>query len=255
MGSISDELPVLVLDEMNPELIIGSRTMEEFRCSLDFDSNQFFTGKGECSAVPIDMVPLQEPTRLEQCQTTTEAIDNHRSNQSSSEGFTITHSHATRDAQHYPFQARSSHSATQEGQGKTEPELTTQIVQTVDSHLDNDLEEILRLTAPDIEEGPRDRLREMISKYRDVFALRDAELGATDLVEHHIVTTDSKPIKLPAHRIAPAKLYIVEEEVSSMLERGGVIQQSNNPYSAPIVLVKKKTGALGFVWTIEHSTV
>ena len=166
------------------------------------------------------MVPLQKPTRLEQCQTTTEAIDNQRSNRSTSEGLKIIRSHATRGAQHYPFQARSSHSATQEGQGKAETELTTQIVQTLDWHLDNDLEEILRLTAPDIEEGPRDQLKKMISKYRDLFALRDAELGTTDLVEHHIVTTDSKPIKLPAHRIAPAKLYIVEEEVSSMLEGG-----------------------------------
>ena len=157
---------MLVLDEMNPELIIGSRTMKEFRCSLDFYSNQFWTGKGECSAPPIGMAPSQKPTRLEQCQTTTEAIDNHRSNRSTSEGLKITRSHATRGAQHYPFQARSSHSATQEGQGKAEPELTTQIVQTVDWHLDNDLEEILRLTAPDIEEGPRDRLREIISKYR-----------------------------------------------------------------------------------------
>ena len=93
-------------------------------------------------------------------------------------------------------------------------------------HFDSNVEEILQLTVVDVEEGPLDRLREMIRKYRDVFTLRDSELETTDLVEHHIVTTDSKPIKLPAHRIAPAKFHIVEEEISSMSERGSSNRQT-----------------------------
>ena len=113
-----------------------------------------------------------------------------------------------------------------------------QTVQSVGWDFDSDVDEILQLTAPDIEDGPRERLREMVCKYRDVFALRDSELGTTDLVEHHIVTTDSKPIKIPAHRIAPVKLHKVEEEMTSILERG-VKQPSNSRYSDPIVLVKK----------------
>ena len=80
VGSIN-ELPVLVLDEKNPELIFRSRTMEEFRCSLDFDSNHFWTGKGEGSSVLVEMVFLQDPTRLEKCQTAIEADDGQRHDQ------------------------------------------------------------------------------------------------------------------------------------------------------------------------------
>ena len=244
VGSINDELPVLMLDEMNPELIIGSRTMEEFGCSLDFDSNQFWTGKGEGSAVPVEMIPLQDPTRFEKCQTATEADDGHRHDQTPSADCLLTPAHATRGAQHYPFQPVGSPKVPGEQQETTTPTVT-QTVQSVGWEYDSDVERILQLTAPDMEDGPRERLRELVCKYRDVFALRDSELGTTDLVEHHIVTTDSKPIKIPAHRISPAKLHIVEEEVTSMLERG-VIQSSSSPYSAPIVLVKKKDGSTRF---------
>ena len=244
VGSINDERPVLVLDETNPVLIIGSRTMEEFRCSLDFDSNQFWTGKGEGSAVPVEMIPLQDPTRLEKCQTATEADDGHRHDQTPSADCLLTPAHATRGAQHYPFQPVGSPKEPGEQQETTTPTVT-QTLQSVVWKYDSDVERILQLTAPDMEDGPRERLRELVCKYRDVFALRDSELGTTDLVEHHIVTTDSKPIKIPAYRISPAKLHIVEEEVTSMLERG-VIQPSSSPYSAPIVLVKKKDGSTRF---------
>ena len=87
----------------------------------------------------------------------------------------------------------------------------------------------------------RDRLKQLISTYRDVFALTDAELGQTKLVTHRIDTGDSAPIKIPPHRTSPAKMPIIRDEVKSMLEKG-VIQPSKSLYSAPIVLQTKKDG-------------
>ena len=148
---------MLVLDEMNPELIIGSRTMEEFRCSLDFDSNQFWTGKGEGSAVPVEMIPLQDPTRLEKCQTATEENDGQRHDQTPSADRLLAPAHATRGAQHYPFQPVGSPKTPGEQQETTTPTMT-QTVQSVGWEYDSDVEKILQLTAPDIEDGPRERL-------------------------------------------------------------------------------------------------
>ena len=64
-------------------------------------------------------------------------------------------------------------------------------------HLDEDIEKILELAAPEVTGTERDRLTRLISTYRDVFALTDAELGQTKLVTHRIDTGDSGPIKIP----------------------------------------------------------
>ena len=84
-----------------------------------------------------------------------------------------------------------------------------------------------------------------IDKLADVFALTDAELGQTNLVTHRIDTGDAGPIRIPPHRAPPAKMPIIKKEVQSMLEKG-VIQPSKSPYSAPIVLQKKKDGSWRF---------
>ena len=65
-----------------------------------------------------------------------------------------------------------------------------------------DIEKILELAAPEVTGTERDRLKQLISTYRDVFALTDAELGQTKLVTHRIDTGDSAPIKIPPSNIS-----------------------------------------------------
>ena len=96
--------------------------MEGLRCSLDFDSNQFWTGEG--SAVPVEMVPLQDLTRLEKCQTAPEADDDQRHDQTLLAECLSAPAHATRGAQHYPFQAVDSPKTPEEQQETTAPPMT-----------------------------------------------------------------------------------------------------------------------------------
>ena len=112
-------------------------------------------------------------------------------------------------------------------------------------YLDEDVEKILDLSAPDVTETEKTRLKELVQEYRDVFALTDAELDQTNLVTHKIDTGDTCPIKIPPHRASPAKLPIIREEFQSTLKRG-VIQPFKSPYSAPIVLQTKKDGSWRF---------
>ncbi|MEL7181406.1 MAG: reverse transcriptase domain-containing protein, partial [Pseudomonadota bacterium] len=104
---------------------------------------------------------------------------------------------------------------------------------------------IVGLTSGAIAGPAKDTLEDIVRDFRDVFAVRDSELGATNQVYHHINTGDSRPIKLPPHRVAPGKLPDVKAEVQDMLQRG-IIQPSNSPYSAPIVMVRKKDGSNRF---------
>ena len=108
--------------------------------------------------------------------------------------------------------------------------------------LDQEVDQILELSAPGVSGVALDRLRALVQEYWDVFALKNHELGCTDIVQHQIDTGDSPLIKKAPHRISQAKIPIIQEELKVMLEKG-VIQPSSSPYSAPIVLQKKKDGS------------
>ena len=111
--------------------------------------------------------------------------------------------------------------------------------------LNEDIETILDLAAPNVDGEARKQLQLLVSEFRDVFALTDEELGLTKLTVHKIDTGDSPPIKRPPHRMAPGKLPEMKAEVETMLARG-IIRPSKSPYSSPIVMVKKKDGSNRF---------
>ncbi|UYV84065.1 hypothetical protein LAZ67_X001038, partial [Cordylochernes scorpioides] len=64
-------------------------------------------------------------------------------------------------------------------------------------------------------------------------------------VKHRIHTGDHPPIKQRPYRVSKREREIMQKEVDTMLERK-VIQPSESPWSAPVVLVKKKDGTWRF---------
>ena len=115
----------------------------------------------------------------------------------------------------------------------------------------DDTTHIAELTSGNIAGSARDNLEDNVREFKDVFAVRDSEIGATNQVCHQ--HGDSRPIKIPPHRVALAvKLSDVKAEVQDMLQRG-VIQPFNSPSSAPIVMVRKKTGQTDSAWTNADS--
>jgi len=65
--------------------------------------------------------------------------------------------------------------------------------------------------------------------------------GPTDLVEHKIRLKSDLPIKQRYRPRNPAMQGIIDDEVREM-ERAGVIEPSQSPWSSPIVIAKKKDG-------------
>lgn len=86
-------------------------------------------------------------------------------------------------------------------------------------------------------------LRELISKYDDVFSKGDDDIGLCNKVEHRIPTTDDIPVKIPYRRIPPNQWAEVRDYLSNAL-KVGVIRESCSPYAAPVVVVPKKDGKL-----------
>lgn len=69
--------------------------------------------------------------------------------------------------------------------------------------------------------------------------------GLTHLVEHKIKLKSEEPIKQRYYPRNPAMQQIIYDEVDRMLTEG-VIEPSSSPWSSPVVLVKKSTGAYRF---------
>lgn len=67
-----------------------------------------------------------------------------------------------------------------------------------------------------------------------------SKLGCTTMVEHKIVA-NSTPIKSRYYPVSPIIQKEIDKELNRMLELG-IIEESNSPWSSPIVMVRKKSG-------------
>ena len=89
---------------------------------------------------------------------------------------------------------------------------------------------------------------DLIYDYKEVFYLYNGDLGFCDALKHSIPTTMDKPVYLP-HRQIPVQL---QQEVRKCLEswlKQGIIRLSKSPYASQVVIVRKKSGEIIFVWT------
>jgi hypothetical protein len=94
-------------------------------------------------------------------------------------------------------------------------------------------------------ERDREKIKQMLVKYRDVFIWPGQPLSTTDRAEHAINTGEQTPIRQKARRVGPVAEEAIEKEVAQMKEKG-VIVESHSPWSSPVVLVKKKNGEVRF---------
>ena len=83
---------------------------------------------------------------------------------------------------------------------------------------------------------------ELLHKYDDIVALRGDQLGATDIIKHHIsVPPGTPPIYIPAYRVPHSQKEKIETEVEKLLKQE-IIQESNTPWNFPLLAVPKSDG-------------
>ena len=79
-------------------------------------------------------------------------------------------------------------------------------------------------------------LKELVGRYPDIFSDKP---GNTTLVEHSNELTDARPVWVKHYKFPFAKINMVKEEIKQMLQMD-VIEPSNSPYCAPLLLVRKR---------------
>ena len=107
------------------------------------------------------------------------------------------------------------------------------------------LQPLIERASIELTSQQRHALEKVLIEYQDVFVGPDGRLGRTDLVKHKIDTGSSDPIRLPPRRTAYAQKKIIEEQLESMTKQD-IIEPSNSPYAAPVLLVTKKDGSVRF---------
>jgi hypothetical protein len=107
------------------------------------------------------------------------------------------------------------------------------------------LEDVIAAAKPHLINGEFQELGELLTEYEDIFSGNIEDYGRTNKVYHRINTGDAKPIRQPPRRLPLAKQAEVSEMLNDM-QCHGVIEESDSPWSSPIVLVRKKNGELHF---------
>ena len=82
------------------------------------------------------------------------------------------------------------------------------------------------------------KVENLLRENSDIFSSSDEDIGRTNIVKHHIVTGNARPVKQPPRRLPVHQRSEADAQTKSMLDRG-IIQPSSSPWASPIVMVKK----------------
>ena len=94
--------------------------------------------------------------------------------------------------------------------------------------------------SPELTSDERKQLKELMVEYDDIFS--DVP-QVTNIIEHKVVTRTEEPVYKRAYPIPYALRDTVKKEIDDML-KSGIVEPSDSPYAAPIVLIKKKDQSL-----------
>ena len=114
-----------------------------------------------------------------------------------------------------------------------------------DSYVDNDFLNKFTLKLDHLDNQQIKQVHNLLCKYSDLFDVDKKSTATVTMVEHEIDTGNTKPIHQPPNRVGPAQRKIMKLHVDEML-KNKVIQPSNSPYAAPVILVGKKDGGIRF---------
>jgi hypothetical protein len=109
-------------------------------------------------------------------------------------------------------------------------------------------------TNPKLTSEQRRQLFNLITEFQSVISCHTLDLGLTPIVKHKIDTGNADPIKCRPYRISFTEQQELDKLVKAFLDQK-LIRESQSPWAAPVVLVKKKDGGTRFCvdWRLLNS--
>ncbi|XP_057188755.1 interleukin-13 receptor subunit alpha-1 isoform X1 [Triplophysa rosa] len=97
----------------------------------------------------------------------------------------------------------------------------------------------------DLSDVQQKRLKDLLTSFSDVFSQHAHDYGITSVVTHKIRTKDDTPMSQRAYRTSPALKAEMHRQVEQ-LKAQDVVEDSDSPFSSPVVMVKKKDNTYRF---------
>ena len=97
----------------------------------------------------------------------------------------------------------------------------------------------LHIEAAEYTPKQREKLISLLYNNCDLFTSDLSKLPGTDLVEHRIDIGNASPIRQRPYRHSPQAKKEIDKQVKQLLD-SNIIEESDSPWSSPVVLVKKK---------------
>src|SRR6266540_3800980 len=98
------------------------------------------------------------------------------------------------------------------------------------------------VTVEAIQEGPNHPdFKAVLEEFKDIQFEKMKKLGRTNIIQHTIQLLDERPVFKGNRPLDQKDRIWIKQELKDLLKRG-IIRESTSPYSAPIVMVDKKTG-------------
>jgi hypothetical protein len=92
-----------------------------------------------------------------------------------------------------------------------------------------------------LSQAERRHIEPVLMKYAHVFHDENTnDFKGTQVIQHQILVGDTKPVKKPPYRMPFALRQEMQNQVEDMLQKG-IICPSTSPWSAPALLVPKKS--------------
>lgn len=113
-----------------------------------------------------------------------------------------------------------------------------------DENIDAEIEARIA-EANTLTEEQKIKLRELLHHNKDQFTLDLKKLGAANVEPFHIQTTSDIPVKQRNYRRSPEENTYIDKIVNTYQE-AGLIEDSNSPWGAPVLLARKKDGSWRF---------
>ena len=130
----------------------------------------------------------------------------------------------------------------------TDPAIEIRLLETErkkSKELPRHLKELFRECSEFLVGSEAEEARKILQQFQHVFSAGPSDLGRTQLAKHKIDTGDARPVRIPPRRIPLSKQKDAARCVEDM-KRQQIIVPSNSPWSAPIILVKKKDNTTRF---------